>query len=243
MLPLVRHLARSTFDLLFPPTCLACEKSLASSAAPLLCTGCLEKLSLPKEPFCTCCGKPFPKAAGGNHLCGTCLSKPFHFSQARTLFYYNKPFSDLIHSFKYQGSMAGLSTFAWLYQQQLENSYDEMDLILPVPLHKTRLKERGFNQALILARTLLPDKRHKIMPHLLNRPLWTEPQTNFNGAARRKNLKQAFQIQDPEPVRGKNILIIDDVFTTGTTVNECAKLLKRAKAKDIQVLTLARVEE
>ncbi|MBU0483759.1 MAG: hypothetical protein KKB30_04510 [Proteobacteria bacterium] len=117
------------------------------------------------------------------------------------------------------------------------------DLIIPVPLHKKRLQERGFNQALILARYLFPQQRKIIQQNLLERHQWTPPQTSLNGQARRNNLKNSFRVINNNQIPGKKILLIDDVFTTGTTVNECAKVLKQTGALEVQVLTLARVEE
>ncbi|MDG4475500.1 ComF family protein [Thiovibrio frasassiensis] len=116
------------------------------------------------------------------------------------------------------------------------------DWIVPVPLHPKRLRERGFNQALLLARAFFPKDR-RITHDLLVRTRVTEPQTRFNGKARRTNLKNAFGVVKPQHIPGKKILLIDDVFTTGTTVNECARVLKKAGAADVMVLTLARVKE
>ena len=117
------------------------------------------------------------------------------------------------------------------------------DLILPVPLHPRRLRGRGFNQALTLARFLLPARRGRIHPDLLRRSRWTDPQVSLSGKARRQNLANVFCLNDPEQVRGRIILLVDDVFTTGTTINECAKTLRQAGAAQVEALTLARVSD
>jgi ComF family protein len=115
------------------------------------------------------------------------------------------------------------------------------DLIVPVPLHKKRLRQRGFNQALELARLFFPLEKARIRPTILMRTRWTTPQAGLGGRERRRNLAGAFQVGDGEKILAKKILLVDDVFTTGSTVNECAKVLRQSGAADIQVLTLARV--
>ena len=119
---------------------------------------------------------------------------------------------------------------------------DQPDLIVPVPLHIKRLKKRGFNQALLLARIFFPEHHHLINFSVLQRKRNTSPQTGMDGKERRRNMKNAFVVVDERSVLGKAVLLIDDVFTTGTTVNECARVLKRSGAKEVKVLTLARVD-
>jgi len=117
----------------------------------------------------------------------------------------------------------------------------QAELILPVPLHKRRLRQRGFNQASLLTQTLFAPWRDRIRLDLLIRIRWTEPQINFRGADRQKNVRHAFAVSKSEEVMGKSVVLVDDVFTTGATVNECARALKKAGALSVLVLTLARV--
>lgn len=231
-------------DLFLPPACLGCSAPLSSSQSILLCPSCLSALQPITGPVCTCCGRPYGKAAPGDHHCGACLTGKRYFSTARALFLYEEPVKKIIHNFKYHGQRAGLASFRRFLQRmdRISGLAATAELILPVPLHKERLRERGFNQSLLLARAFYP-KDNRIDPFLLRRPTATLPQTSFNGKARRKNLKNAFAVSDPGRVRGKRVLLVDDVFTTGTTVNECARTLKRAGAAEVMVLTLARVRE
>jgi len=230
-------------DLLLPSFCLACEKPLGSAPEFLFCPDCLKRLTFIHSPLCPCCGRVYLAAAGGDHLCGGCLAVPPHFTRARALFLYEEPLKEVIHRFKYQGKTACLPSFARFAQNHpLLADLEGVDWIVPVPLHPSRLRERGFNQALLLARAMFP-KDHRIIPDLLVRTRPTEPQTSFNGTARRANLKNAFAVVKPHRLAGKNILLIDDVFTTGTTVNECARVLKKAGAAEVMALTLARVRE
>lgn len=230
-------------DLLLPSFCLACEKPLGPAPKLLFCPDCLAGIHCITSPLCPCCGRAYLVAPGGDHHCGACLAKPRHFSRARALFLYEEPVKEVIHRFKYQGKTACLPSFARLADNlPLLVEMGGVDWIIPVPLHPTRLRERGFNQALLLARAFFPKDR-RVTAGLLVRLRPTEPQTSFNGAARRTNLKNAFAVVKPHRLAGKKILLIDDVFTTGTTVNECARVLKKAGAAEVMVLTLARVKE
>jgi ComF family protein len=234
---------KAILDLLLPSFCLACDKPLGSLPELLFCPECLERLRFIESPLCPCCGRVYLKAAPGDHHCGTCLATSWHFNRARAIFLYQEPLKEVIHRFKYQGKTACLPSFA-RFARNLPHlaEMQEADWIVPVPLHPTRLRERGFNQALLLARVFFPKDR-RVTSNLLVRLRPTEPQASFNGAARRTNLKKAFGVEKPHRLVGKKILLIDDVFTTGTTVNECAKTLKKAGAAEVMVLTLARVKE
>jgi ComF family protein len=238
------ELALAAADLLFPPACLACDTRLSGSRGPLFCPACMDDLHLIRQPLCPSCGRSYPAVAGGNHLCSRCLKKPWHFEAARAVLLYTETVSRAVQSFKYGGSTVGLKSFRMLHNALPgHEDWAAADLILPVPLHVKRLRQRGFNQALRLARALFPDQKSKIDPFLLERSRWTVPQTGLSGAERRRNLKQAFRVRQPERLQGKEILLVDDIFTTGSTVNECARVLLRGGARRVRVLTLARVRE
>jgi ComF family protein len=232
-------LLQAVKDLLFPPRCLACDKQLGRYRLPLLCNTCRPLLSPVVSPLCPCCGTPFP--AGEDHLCGECLGDGFAFDYARSIFLYREPVSSLLVQFKFGGKLTGLVTLAELTKQAAgENLFKEPDLVLPVPLHIKRLRSRGFNQSLLLARSCFPKWQGKIRTDLLLRHQPTIPQTSLSGRARRNNLKGAFSIHRPEEIAGRNILLVDDVFTSGSTLHECAKTLAKAGAARIETFTLAR---
>jgi ComF family protein len=228
-------------EILFPPACLGCGAGLDGRREVSYCRACLGDISFLRQPCCTVCGIPFEAAAGDSHLCGTCLVHPWHFTRARAAVRYQPPVSEAIKMFKYGGRMHGVKTLAALSQQWLqEQPLPEPDLLLPVPLHVRRLRRRGFNQALVLCRQIFPAWKGKIAASLLERHVWTRPQTGLQGAARRRNVRNSFLVRRPEKVRDKRILLVDDVFTTGATVNECAKTLAANRAAEVTVFTLAR---
>ena len=194
-----------------------------------------------QEPFCTICSKPFAESAGENHLCSYCLKNGRHFTRARAVVYYQEPIAMAVKVFKYNGKMFGLETFAALkHQYYKRNSLPEPDVILPVPLHPKRLRRRGFNQALVLSKKLFPECKKKIDPHVLERHRWTLPQSGLSSVERCRNVKNAFKVTRPEKIKNKKILLVDDVFTTGATVNECARILVKEQASEVEVFTFAR---
>lgn len=238
----LRELMTAGLTLLFPPSCPCCRKMLEDSEQ-LLCEDCFEQLKFIKKPYCSCCGKVF---TGGeeNHLCGVCLQSRWKFDKVRSFFAYEEIIAGLIHKLKYSGDMTGLETLRWLGEQNdVLHDLDTPDYILPVPLHVKRLRKRGFNQALVLARSLFPDEKKKIRYDILLRTGDTPSQTGLSGKERRKNLKKAFVIEKASEVAGKNILLVDDVFTTGATANECANALKAAGCETVNVLTICRADK
>lgn len=234
-----RLLFNSFQELVFPSFCLECEKRLPCLDLPLLCSDCLTNIKYITSPKCTCCGAPFQ--TGQDHLCSLCMKNNFAFDLARAALYYRESVTKLISALKFNGTLTGLATLAQLARSAPKISdLSEPDIILPVPLHIKRLRERKFNQALVIAQTCFPASKHKICGDNLLRHRATSPQTTLSGTKRRKNLTGAFSLRNQEVVKDKTVLLIDDVFTTGSTVNECAKVLKKAGAKRIEVFTLAR---
>ena len=226
-------------DLVFPPQCSGCGCALPATITPLFCQQCLKQLPWIRVPLCTCCGIPFQ--AGTSHVCGACLAHPPAFSLARSLFHYEDPLRKGILALKFQGDLTLLSSLAALCQEsELYTHFTEPDWILPVPLHPIRLRQRGFNQALYLARACFPQWQSRVAPLMLQRTVHTPPQTSLDGRARRRNLQGVFTLDQARPCSGKKVLLVDDVFTTGTTVEACSQVLNRAGVARVEVFTLAR---
>lgn len=238
----VKEIFSASLDLLFPPTCSCCKKRIMDSSTPL-CIDCFEKLKFIKKPYCSRCGSVFP-GVGENHLCGLCLQSSWFFDKTRSLFAYEETIARLISDLKYAGKSTGLKTFRWLSKQSaILDDLNTPDIILPVPLHPKRLRKRGFNQALVLAKTIFPEEKIKIKYDVLIRKDNTLSQTGLSGKERRRNLRNAFYVKKPSEIAGKNVLILDDVFTTGSTGNECAKALKKAGTGIVEILTLCRADK
>jgi ComF family protein len=233
------HSLQAMADLCFPPSCLSCGISLQHSSI-LFCDSCLRKIKFISEPYCPCCGILF--SSGENHLCALCLKKNWSFTRARSVLVYNDTAAKAILGLKFGGRKAALKTFR-KFKEQCSPCRDLVipDSIIPVPLHSNRLRQRGFNQSLLLARAFYPEEKEKIKKTALKRRRDTAPQTGLDGSSRRKNMRDAFLVQKEADVYGKKIVLVDDVFTTGTTVNECARVLKQAGAVRVDILTLARV--
>jgi ComF family protein len=178
-----------------------------------------------------------------NHLCGNCLEKKLFFNVARAVASYETLILDAIHQFKYGRDISTGSALASFMAEFCFPDFDFTDysVIIPVPLHIGRLRERGFNQALILAKAI--GKKYSIPVNfsLLKRNKSTLTQTGLDKGQREKNIRGAFTVTDNAQAKNKNIILIDDVYTTGATINQCAKTLIKSGACKVAVLTLARV--
>jgi ComF family protein len=218
--------------------------------APVLCPECRLAFSPVEPPFCTVCGMVFKSRAGENHTCGACLDAPWQFSAARAAGIYDQSLMTLVHCLKYRGKLQLVRPLSRLlldaFCRYWQVAY--FDLIIPVPLHKKKLRSRGFNQAHLLvnewpaeiSRRQGTNANIHIAPDALVRQKWTRPQTGLGRKGRISNIKNAFDLPDASVVSGKRILLVDDVFTTGSTVSECARVLMHGGAKCVNVLTLAR---
>ncbi len=234
---------RDIRGVIFPPQCLGCSTIIEPVKNGIFCAACAEKIHHISGSICSVCGTTFADSPAENHLCGDCLEKRPWFSQARAVFSYEDIILNAIHQFKYKHDMAAGEMMA-CYMADFSFpgiDFSEYALIVPVPLHIKRLRERGFNQSLILARHLGEKKDVPVNFSLLRRHTFTSTQTGSNKTERKRNIQGAFEVSDSQLTAAKNILLVDDVYTTGATVNECSKILIKAGAQKVSVLTLARV--
>ncbi len=238
----------SLIDILLPNTCPLCAgepafdyaPSLSSTNRPAgLCADCLTGFKAITGPICSLCGAPFVTPAGPDHLCTECIKrKRVPFIKARSAFYYTENGAQSIRLFKYHGLFALKPAFEALFKPQLPE-FRDTDLVVPVPLHRRRLRHRGFNQSLILARLVAKGLNKRLDYTALKRVRLTRPQTELKGEDRRRNVRGAFEIRGEGVFKEKRVLLIDDVYTTGATITECARILKSAGG-EVSVLTLAR---
>lgn len=229
------------FDFLFPPLCHICRSFIAGAGKLHICPTCREQLPPVISPFCTICGIPFA-GTGDDHICSRCLSDPPYFETARAHLLYEGAARDMIHSFKYQYKTHLRRPLALLTLEGLANFITDQkpDVIVPVPLHRSRLRSRGFNQAVLLGTVFSAQLSIPMLVNGLARIRQTEPQIELSADQRKDNVKGAFAIARPADITGKRVLLLDDVMTTGSTVNECSKELKKAGADSILVITVAR---
>ncbi|MGB9082149.1 MAG: ComF family protein [Desulfuromonadaceae bacterium] len=237
----VKQFFHALLDVLLPPICHICHSFIPDAVPPHICPDCRERLPRVASPLCPICGIPFV-GAGDDHRCGACLAHPPRFDTARAHFLYEGAIRDLIHSFKYNQRTHLRYPLALLALEGVDGFLADQapQLIVPVPLHRSRLRQRGFNQAVLLGRVLSRQLSLAMLPDTLVRTRPTEPQVDLSAAERRLNVKGAFSVPRPDRVEGKRILLLDDVMTTGSTMNECAKELKKAGAGMVIAVTIAR---
>lgn len=240
MLP-VRQFFTALLDVLFPPICHICHSFIPDASKIHICKLCLEKLSQIPSPICSICGIPFI-GVGNNHFCGNCVANPPDFNSARGAFIYDGVLRDLIHSFKYNNLSHLRFPLATLMLENIKDfiELEQPELIIPVPLHSSRLRQRGFNQSVLLGQTISKEIKLPILPDTLIRIRRTNPQVELSGIERKINVKGAFAVKYAKKIEGKRILLVDDVMTTGSTMNECAKELKNGGASKVIAVTVAR---
>ena len=232
---------KGLIDLIFPPLCAFCGAPLPEGDGGEICLGCLRSVRFISPPICPRCGLPFTARSGEDHLCGQCLRGKWHFSSARALGLYEGPLREAIHALKYEGKAFLAKPLVGLLDRGYPlMNYGSYDLLVPVPLHPKRLKERGFNQALVLARVMSRREGVPCTGFVLKKTRPSAPQIDLSPREREKNVKGSFAVADSARVEGKRVLLIDDVMWTGSTVNECARELLKAGAVEVDVFTLAR---
>ena len=230
-------------DLLLPPVCIACRARIGSHG--LLCGACFARIDFIAPPICARLGVPLPYDAGEGALSAAAIATPPVYDRARAVARYSETMRELIQSFKYRDRQEGLALFArWLKQAGAELLADA-DLIVPVPLYPARLWWRRFNQSAMLAHALGRLTGNEVDCFVLKRVKRTASQVGLSADQRRRNVAGAFKVDRVHAarLRGKRVVVIDDVITTGATAEACARALKRARAARVDVLALARAVE
>lgn len=231
MLHRLNDLGRQVVDLLFPPRCIVCQRT----GDGWLCHKCVTAFPRVVPPLCSRCGI----ALATGDLCERCRTLPLEIDVIRSVFYFDGLLRDVIHRFKYDG----LHVLAGPLAMEMGHCWVEWavptDVIMPVPLHSSRLRERGYNQAALLAREFARQTGLLLDEHTLVRQRATQPQFELDFQQRKENVRGAF-VARRDGIVGKAILLIDDVCTTGATLEACATALYNAGAQSVCALTLAR---
>ena len=232
---------RALVQTVLPPTCLSCRKPAGATGG--LCPKCWQGAGFIERPYCERLGTPFSYDSGGPLISPAAFADPPAFDRARAAMRFSDVARDLVHLLKYGDRLDLVKPFSKWMARAGDEVLHEVDALIPVPLHWTRLFQRRFNQSAELARAISRQKKVAVIDDALARVRATPPQVGLARDERAKNVHGAFSIEKTarSKVKGKRIVLIDDVLTTGATANACARVLRRAGATRIDVLTLARV--
>lgn len=233
-----KKVKKTIIEVLFPKNiaCLLCNKELSENTHYSMCNKCLQALPKNNGKTCAKCGEQINSQS---KYCLRCKSQKPKFTQCFSPLLYQKPVTTLIKNFKYNNKRYYSETLGnFLVESYVLNNLN-CDLVFPVPLHEKRQNERGFNQAELLANQLVKQLHIPISTDALKRVKHTQTQTSLTKTERAENVKKAFVVTQKELVKDRTILLVDDVYTTGSTLNECAKVLFKAGAKEVYCLTLA----
>lgn len=233
---------RRLFDLVLPPVCMACRKPVADADA--LCPSCWSGLAFVEPPYCARLGVPFAYDLGDGALCAEAIADPPPFNRARAAATYRGVARDLVHALKFRDQTELARLMARLMVRSGAGILEEADVIVPVPLHRGRLWRRRFNQAAMLATAVGASTGLAVQPLVLRRTRATRRQVGLNTRERDRNVRGAFRIDRRyrDEVAGRNVVLIDDVYTTGATAKACTRALLRAGATGVDVLVFARVD-
>lgn len=235
---------RTALCLLYPPRCLVCD----SFSDEPICAACFSRLKFIKPPMCSICGKPYDELAKAAPVCLDCRKTNRWFDWCRCAVVYDDVAKHMVHRLKYSGDRRLAPQMAKLMAATLtqvmnlcRNEFEShFNLIVPVPLHRSRLRKRGFNQAYLIAEALSEHMGVPVNASLLIRTRDTKPQFDLEPEERLVNVRGAFDLAKPDEVADKTVIIVDDVITTGATLNECAKALRKGKPKMVCAIAFAR---
>lgn len=238
----LRRQGRVLLNALFPRCCEGCGEELGAED-PELCWSCLADLPRIQAPFCSVCGHPVEGRVDHGYVCSVCTRQERDFVMARSALHYRGMSQDLVLAFKYRQAI-WLRRFFFDCLDACAGAYfqgEPVSAVVGVPLHPARFRGRGFNQADILAGHLAGRWGWGLLPKgTLRRVRQTPTQTRLTARQRISNVRGSFRVERPQAVANLDVLLVDDVMTTGATVNECARVLRRAGARSVRVLTVAR---
>lgn len=240
-----RHAAQLVLDLLLPPQCLTCDTSV--DAQGQFCAKCFKKTSFISAPCCVSCGLPFTHfgQAGPEQICLTCTGNPPPWGEARAAMSYDDQAKKILLPFKHADRQEHASPLAAMMARAGPTLLARAEIIVPVPLHRTRLRERHYNQAALLAQELAKRRQARAIPDALIRAQPTPPLGSLTAAARAEIVAHAFAVRPHRlaAINGQRVLLVDDVMTSGATARACTDVLLDAGAASVDVLVAARVPD
>ncbi len=234
---LIHQTIETGLSFLYPAQCRVCESVLGLESVPYVCNSCWSKIDVIQQPWCEICGSP-----NSGELCDDCAANPPQYGKLRAIANYDNTLQTVIHLFKFEKRKTLAVSLAKLVLNHfpIDIHIAEYDYILPIPIHKKRLQERGFNQAILIANQISKEYGINVSTDTLIKQKNTSPQSSLNRQERQTNIIGAFELQQNAVVTGKRILVLDDVYTTGATVREAVKVLWYADPAEVDVITLAR---
>ncbi len=237
---ITRRIFSALGTLCFPPHCAACKAETGPGIH--VCAECAESAQRIETPFCQRCSQPFDGAITQEFTCANCAGRELHFVCAVAAYLSHGVVRNFIHAFKYERQFHLRRPLADWLAHTLDDpriSAPPFDALVPVPLHHIRFREREFNQAAELA-ALVSQRCGIPVSHALKRTRYTSTQTKLDRHERMENLRGAFRVRHTARVKERHLVLVDDVFTTGSTVEECSRVLMRAGAASVRVITVAR---
>lgn len=237
----LQNLCVKALDTVLPPRCVVTGETVERQG--MIAPKAWSSLDFITRPFCECCGFPFSFVVEEGMLCSSCLADAPPFESARSALTYNDTSRDLILGFKHADKTYAVKAFTPWLERAGEDMIKEADFLVPVPLHRQRLIARRYNQAGIMAQALSKETNVPVLIDALQRVRATRSQGHLKARERHKNVRKAFIVPETyrETLRGKTVILIDDVYTTGATLKECTKALLAGGAEKVHALTLARV--
>ncbi len=240
----MRRAADALLDWFYPRHCQHCAAPITRPGGRVVCRSCYDELAASRigGKLCALCGVPMEVAPGSGTFCLDCRLEERHFDLARAIFAYRGPAMSVLKSYKFGGNfhvgpllLKGAIASGWM-----PSDLSAPEVLVPVPLHARRLRERGYNQSLLLSRGLRRVWHADLAEGALRRTRYTQQQARLSMRRRWDNVRGAFALRRAEHVQGRRVLLVDDVMTTGMTADECARVLKDAGAARVEVFTLCR---
>jgi ComF family protein len=237
---IILNFLRGMVDMAYPPKtrCLSCGNPLKNYNEYYICNYCKTSLPFISGFICKKCGRPLEEETNSDGLCGECAMRVTYFDEAAAVFEFSGAIQDMLHRLKYEGETDIASSIGKFMAWKLKKENWHIDVIAPVPLHTDRMKERGFNQSYLLASTIGWECGIDVSEGLLKRKRYTESQVSLSRLERIFNVKDAFDASESE-IEGKSVLVVDDIMTTGSTLNECSKAIRGYSPKNVYCLAAA----
>ncbi len=232
------YLLKLFLNYFFPQRCLICYCFIQNDM-PGLCPDCWLKINFITLPMCQRCGRPLPYDCGDNIICIKCYYNAPNYNILRALLIFNENSKSLIYAFKYYDRSSVACVLAQLLYTRYKHEIAIADYIIPVPIHKIKRLLRGYNQTQILGKYLSNISKLPLRSDILLKHKWTKSQTSLTKKNRAKNIKGSFKVCKPQELKNKKVILLDDVITTGATIDVCTKLLKESGVQNITVLCVA----